>query len=125
MIAQAHMIAIKLTIICIKNLHLELIHFISSIIAMIAKNPHHINKAHIWSKFQYQGKNIIIENIVASIRKIHISFGTGVALFKSLYFQGASSIQNFLNKNNHKIPIIVETNIVHKSINIIKNEILK
>ena len=86
------------------------------------KNIAHINKPHIWLKFLYQGKNIIIDNIVASIRKIHISFGTDTVLFKSLYFQGVSSIQIFLNKNSHKIPIIAETNIDHKSINIIKNK---
>ena len=89
---------------------------------MIAKNTHHINNPKIVLKCQYQGKNIIIDKIVEIIKKIHISFGTGVVLFRSLYFQGVSSILIFLNKNSHKTPTIAETNIDHKSINIIKNK---
>lgn len=117
-IAHHNKIPIKLTIICTKNLNLGDIHFISSIIAIIAKNIAHINKAHILLYFQYQDKNKIIDNIVDNIIKIHISFGTGVVLFKSLYFRGLSNIQNFLNKNNHNIPTKDDINIVPQRINI-------
>lgn len=76
----------------------------------------HINKARISLNSQYQGKSTIIDNKTDIIRKIHISLGTGLILLRSLYFHGVSSIQNLLNKSNHKTAMIVEINIVHHKI---------
>ena len=49
-----------------------------------------------------------MDNITDIIKKIPISLGTGVFLFKSLYFQGVSNIFNFLNNNNHIQKVIIE-----------------
>ena len=75
--------------------------FISSITAIIPKKIAPANKACTSLNCQYPGISKMILTITAKIKKIHISLGTGCFLFKSLYFQGLSIIQSFLNNHNH------------------------
>ncbi len=101
-----HRIHIIATSIWTRNLIFGESHFISSIIAIIHKNIAQANNACISLNLQYVGKRTIILIIVAKIKKIHISLGTGVFLVKSLYFHGVSKIHNFLNNLSHMIAMI-------------------